>query len=323
MRGVQTRSVAEDDADIRLDRWFKRHFPQISHGRLEKLLRTGQVRVDGRRAKASVRLTPGQVIRVPPIGDTGNPTLKAHRPVSREDRDWINSLVLHIDDALFALNKPPGVPVQGGSGVGRHIDGLLGGLVAEGAEKPRLVHRLDRDTSGVLLVARSAGIASKLGKVFRGRDARKTYWALVAGVPSPRHGRVDAALLKRAGNDGYEKVVADDAMGKKAATDYRVVENAGRRVAWLELSPLTGRTHQLRVHCAGLGTPIIGDRKYGKNAALIDGLPGSDKLHLHARTIHFPHPSGGELFVTAPLPETMENSWEFLGFDIEQAGGDL
>ena len=150
MSGVQTRSVAEDDADIRLDRWFKRHFPQISHGRLEKLLRTGQVRVDGRRAKASVRLTPGQVIRVPPIGDTGNPTLKAHRPVSREDRDWINSLVLHIDDALFALNKPPGVPVQGGSGVGRHIDGLLGGLVAEGAEKPRLVHRLDRDTSGAV-----------------------------------------------------------------------------------------------------------------------------------------------------------------------------
>ena len=316
MSSVQTREIRPEDDDIRVDRWFKRHFPELRHGRLEKLLRTGQIRVDGGRVKSSTRLHAGQVLRIPPLGPNSGvaPGRKGREP-SEEDRDWIRSLVLYSDDDLIAIDKPPGIAVQGGSGISRHIDGLLAGLVGPDRERPKLVHRLDRDTSGVLLVARRADVAARMGEVFRGRDARKTYWALVAGVPSPCDGTVDAALVKAARGDGYEKVVADAAIGKSAVTDYRVLDAAGRKAAWLSLSPRTGRTHQLRVHCAGLGTPIAGDRKYGGDRAILDGIPDPRSLHLHARSISLPHPSGGTLDVTAPLPEAMRRSWEFFGFD--------
>ena len=319
MSGVQTCEVEPDDADIRVDRWFRRHFPDLKHGRLEKLLRTGQIRVDGGRVKASTRLEAGQVLRIPPLGSvSGTDRRPGHQNVSDKDRAWIKSLILHEDADLIALNKPPGIAVQGGSGVGRHIDGLLAGLVRPGEERPKLVHRLDRDTSGVLLVARRASIAARLGEVFRGRDAKKSYWALVAGVPSPREGTLNDALVKSAGRDGYEKVVADAAMGKSAVTDYRVIDAAGRKVAWLLLHPRTGRTHQLRVHCAGMGTPIAGDRKYGGDQAVLDGTPNPGVLHLHARAIVLPHPSGGDFAVTAPLPEKLSGSWAFFGFDADR-----
>lgn len=318
MSGVQTREIGPDDADIRVDRWFRRHFPELKHGRLEKLLRTGQIRVDGGRVKASTRLEAGQVLRIPPLGETaGSDRQTGQKDISDKDRAWIRSLILHQDADVIALNKPPGIAVQGGSGVGRHIDGLLAGLVGPGDEKPKLVHRLDRDTSGVLLVARRASVAAKLGEIFRGRDAKKTYWAIVAGVPSPREGTINDALVKSAGRDGYEKVIADAAMGKSAVTDYRVLDAAGRKVAWLQLNPRTGRTHQLRVHCAGMDTPIAGDRKYGGERAMLDGSPNPSALHLHARAIVLPHPSGGELNVTAPLPEQLARSWAFFGFDTD------
>lgn len=322
MSGVQNREVGAEDADIRVDRWFRRHYPELKHGRLEKLLRTGQIRVDGGRVKASTRLEAGQVLRIPPLGSvSGADQPPEYRDINDRDRTWINSLILHSDDDVIALNKPSGIAVQGGSGVGRHIDGLLAGLVARGEEKPKLVHRLDRDTSGVLLIARRASVAAKLGDAFRGGDARKSYWALVAGVPSPRQGTIDDALVKSAGKDGYEKVVADAAMGKSAVTDYEVIDTAGRKAAWLLLKPRTGRTHQLRVHCAGMNTPISGDRKYGGERAILEGTPHPGVLHLHARAIALPHPSGGELNVTAPLPEQLRETWQFFGFDADRREG--
>lgn len=322
MTGVQTRDVSATENDIRVDRWFKRHFPALKHGKLEKLLRTGQVRVDGGRVKASTRLAEGQTIRIPPITEEVRGPDRVPPPeISAEDRKWIQSLIIHSDDDVIALNKPPGIAVQGGRKVSRHIDGLLGALAEPGAERPKLVHRLDRDTSGVLLIARRADVAASLGQIFRGRSARKIYWALVAGVPRPPEGTINAALAKRADNDGHEKMVTDAEAGKSAKTDYRVVEVAGRRAAWMVLQPLTGRTHQLRVHCVAIGTPIVGDGKYGGPESRLDGVPGSDKLHLHARSITFPHPAGGELTVTAPLSSTMMKTWQFLGFDPDRKDG--
>ena len=318
MSDVRLVPVAADEADIRLDRWFKRHFPAVKHGRLEKLLRTGQIRVDGHRVKASTRLGAGQSIRVPPLDDEAEDSeAGALRPaVSDRDRSWIRSLVIFRDDDVIALNKPPGIAVQGGHKVARHIDGLLDALAEKGDDRPRLVHRLDRDTSGVLLIARRASSAAALAEAFRARDAHKTYWALVAGVPRPPKGTIDAALVKKAGRDGMEKMVADEA-GKTAITDYEVVATAGRKAAWLILRPHTGRTHQLRVHCAAIGTPIVGDAKYGGDKARLDGVPGSDHLHLHARAIDIPHPSGGRLQVTAALPPIMAETWRFFGFETK------
>ncbi|MBT5646875.1 MAG: RluA family pseudouridine synthase [Rhodospirillaceae bacterium] len=316
MSQVETRHVGANESDIRVDRWFRRHFPALKHGRLEKMLRTGQIRVDGGRVKASTRLMEGQAIRIPPMQDTDRAARPAERTeVSAEDAAWIKSLVLYSDDDMIALNKPPGIAVQGGRKVARHIDGLLGALANEGDGRPKLVHRLDRDTSGVLLIARRADVAARLGEIFHSRNAQKTYWALVVGVPRPREGMINAPLAKQADHQGREKMVVDLEEGKSATTDYEVVENAARRAAWLALHPHTGRTHQLRVHCAAIGTPILGDGKYGGSESRLDGVPGSDKLHLHARAITFPQPSGGELTITAPLPKEMRKTWEFLGFD--------
>ena len=306
--------VAEDDSGIRLDRWFRRHFPGLGHVRLEKLLRTGQVRVDGGRVRASIRIETGQTIRVPPSANDEGPKLER---ASREDADWMRSLVIHSDRHLIALNKPQGVAVQGGRKVARHLDGLLDALAEPGDGLPRLVHRLDRDTSGVLVVARRASGASALAEAFRDRRAEKVYWALAAGVPESRMGVVDSPLLKRAGPDGNERVVVDIEAGKQAVTEYEVADAADRRVSWLILKPRTGRTHQLRVHCAALGAPILGDRKYGGEPPPTD-VPGAGLLHLHARSIALPHPGGGVLRVAAPLPEALAEAWRRFGFDTEK-----
>ncbi len=312
MTGVQRVAVTDDEADLRLDRWFRRHYPGLAHGRLEKLLRTGRIRLDGGRAKSSTRVSAGQEIRVPPLDETVVRGAHDRTPVSPKDVADLRDLILHRDDHVIALNKPPGLAVQGGSGIGRHIDAMLDGLIFGAAERPRLVHRLDKDTSGVLLLGRTAAAAARLAAAFRGNQAVKTYWALTAGVPSPQAGRIDLAVAKRPTSAG-ERVVADDAAGKHAITRYAVVANAGRKIAWLALGPRTGRTHQLRVHCAALGTPIIGDRKYGGRAAVPDGLPPG--LMLHARAIALPHPAGGRLEVAAPLHDAMRSAWRFFGFD--------
>lgn len=329
MTGVQQVSVAEDEADVRLDRWFKRHFPDLSHGGLEKLLRTGQIRVDGARAKSNHRVQPGEVVRVPPLGpSTGQSETRANRPVlSDEDAAFIQSLVIYKNKDLIALNKPPGLAVQGGTKTTRHIDGMLDALQFDGSERPRLVHRLDRDTSGVLIIARSAQSAAALGHAFQGHDIEKTYWCLVVGYPQHPAGTISAALAK-SGPEGQERMRWDEEKGKRAVTDYRVVSTAGEKITWLELMPQTGRTHQLRAHCAIIKTPIVGDKKYAvkhdhpeQEIDLRSGLLAdvADQLCLHARELTLNLPGRKPLSVTAPLPKHMSTAFRDLGFSENEA----
>jgi len=236
----------------------------------------------------------------------------------------LQGAILHRDDAVIVLNKPSGLAVQGGTATERHLDALLDGLRFGNDERPRLVHRLDKETSGVLVIARTAAAAAFLTRAFREKTTRKTYWAVVVGLPKPRQGRIDLALAKTPGHGG-ERVRPDSDEGRHAVTYYQVIESAGNRVSWVALMPVTGRTHQLRAHCAAIGTPILGDGKYGEAAAHIAGVPGSRQLHLHARALSIPHPVGGTLQVTAPLPRHMRQTWDFFGFpaDIKDPFADL
>ncbi|MEO1103646.1 MAG: RluA family pseudouridine synthase [Pseudomonadota bacterium] len=303
---------------MRLDRWFKREFPSLGHGRLEKLLRTGQVRVDGKRAKPDDRLEAGQVLRVPPGGETpGGRKPKQQRPLSEDEIAEARAMVLKETPSAIVLNKPAGLATQGGSKTTKHVDGLLDAFVEDEEDpRPRLVHRLDKDTSGVLLIARTPGSAAHFSKRFSGRSARKVYWALVVGVPEVLEGTIDAPLAKQPGSGG-EKMHVDEENGATAKTKYRVVDKAGHKAAWVELEPLTGRTHQLRVHLAAIGHPIVGDGKYGGKDAFLTGSI-SRKMHLHARRliIDAPKSDGGhKIDATAPLPEHFAASLEQLGFD--------
>jgi len=316
MTGVRHRTVAAGDADMRFDRWFHREFPHVGHGRLSKLLRTGQIRLDGKRCKAGDRLVAGQDVRLPPLPEPDGPEERpraAWVPTQR-DLDDLRRRVIHRDDEVLAIDKPAGLAVQGGTATDRHIDAMLDGLRFGAPERPRLVHRLDRDTSGVLLLARTAQAARALGAAFKGRDTQKVYWALVAGYPVPREGLIDLPLAKQ-GGAGRERVGVDEEEGQRAQSRYRVLDAAADRAAWLELQPLTGRTHQLRAHCAAIGHPILGDGKYGGREAFLDGGGLSKRLHLHARSIRLPHPDGGLLEIEAPLPSDLEKSWHFLGFE--------
>ncbi|MBI1208845.1 MAG: RluA family pseudouridine synthase [Azospirillum sp.] len=320
MTEVETRLVAEDETGLRLDRWFKRHFPDLTHGRLERLLRTGQVRVDGKRAKAGCRLEPGQAVRVPPLGEAP-PSAVSTRPVDLEPRAVaeLRARILFRDDDVLVLDKPAGLAVQGGTATPRHLDGLLDALRFEAPDRPRLVHRLDKDTSGVLVLARSVWAAGQLAEAFRGRDAHKTYWAVTVAVPQPHEGKIDVPLAKQASARG-ERVATDDEEGRRAVTYYRVVEAAGRKAAFVALWPATGRTHQLRVHMAAIGTPILGDGKYGGADAFLAGAEVASRLHLHARRLVIPHPRRGEIDVTAPLPPHMAETWAWFGFDTAPRG---
>lgn len=321
MSGVETIEVTAEEGDLRLDRWFRRRYPELKHGRLEKLLRTGQVRVDGKRAQAGLRLSPGQRVRVPPQAGAAESEPRAKsQAVGKTERDFVRSLVIHRDDDVIALNKPPGLAVQGGTGTTRHLDAMLDALRFGSRERPRLVHRLDRDTSGVLLLARSAAVAARLGRTFQSRKIRKIYWALVVGRPEPAQGRIDLSLEKRQGPRG-ERMAGGDGAGKRAVTLYSVIENASQTVAWLALWPLTGRTHQLRAHCAAIGHPIVGDGKYGGADAYLPAEEVARRLHLHARELSSPHPSGhGVLHIQAALPPHMAESWRFFGFGSEPPG---
>lgn len=322
---AETREVTAEDGELRLDRWFKRHFPALGHGRLEKLLRTGQVRVDGARVKAGHRLAPGQRIRVPPIGPA--PAAAKRRPppkplpVSDADAWALRKSVLYMDDDVLAINKPAGLAVQGGTGTRRHLDGMLDALKLGARERPRLVHRLDRDTSGVLVLARNVNAAAWLGREFQGRNVRKLYWALVVGRPPRDEGQVEMALAKRPTRGGGERVAADDD-GKPAVTRYKVIEALGPRAAWLALMPLTGRTHQIRAHCAAIGTPIVGDGKFGGARAFMQGEGIGRQMHLHARAIELPMPGGTRRRITAPLPEHMAETWRLFGFDVHAHADD-
>ena len=314
MNGGHLVTVGAAEAGLRLDRWFKRHYQGLSHARLSRLLRTGQVRVDGARVRAGHRLEAGQRVRVPPLGEGAAPPRADPAPIDAGEATRLRRAILHVDDAVIAINKPSGLAVQGGSGTHRHLDAMLDALRLDAAERPRLVHRLDKDTSGVLVLARDARAAAAIAAAFRRREAHKLYWALVRGVPRPPSGEIRLALGKVRGPRGEQ--VAVTPQGKSARTSYETIERAGRRLAWLALTPLTGRTHQLRAHCAALGTPILGDRKYdgGRGREPRVG-PSVGVLCLHARAIALPHPDGGELRVVAPLPEPSRNAWERFGFE--------
>ncbi len=326
---VETITVKPGESEMRLDRWFRLHFPDVGHGYLQKLLRSGQVRVDSKRAQANDRIAAGQEIRVPAIIRQPKPAstgLKAPPGVSKADRSFIEAMILYEDDAVIVLNKPPGIAVQGGTGTRRHIDGLLAGMADRfGGERPRLVHRLDRDTSGVLLVAKTRQAAAKLGRTFQTRSAAKTYWALVKGVPHPLQGKVEAALVKATGPDGDRVRKAEPGeqnVAMHATTHYSVIDRVGRKAAWVSLKPVTGRQHQLRAHMSIIGHPIVGDEKYPGGL----DLPAANmdaKLHLHARRLVIPHPvEKRKIDVTAPLPPHMLKTWELLGLDANKYAAD-
>jgi 23S rRNA pseudouridine955/2504/2580 synthase len=315
---VETRIVEPDEDGMRVDRWFKAHYPDVAFGHLQKLLRSGQIRVDGGRAKTNDRVSAGQAVRVPPLPGSNVPGAPRTARSTRAEQDaaFLRDLILHEDRDTLVINKPHGLAVQGGSGTERHVDGMLATLVGSNEDKPRLVHRLDRDTSGVLVLAKTRKAASDLGAIFRTRSARKIYWALVKGVPSPKQGRISLFLSKQMGPDGERVRIMKhgDEEAVHSVTYYSLVERAGNAISWLSMKPVTGRTHQLRAHAAHIGHPIIGDPKYGGGfEGLPDGLP--KKLHLHARRITLPHPRGGVLDVTAPLPPHMKASFDMLGFD--------
>jgi 23S rRNA pseudouridine955/2504/2580 synthase len=320
MTGVETVTVPADEAEQRLDRWFRRRFPGLTQGRLEKLLRTGQVRVDGKRAKAAQRLEAGQAVRIPPLDDAAAaaPEIRPKPSPKAADADrWAEILrrsVLFMDSDVIVLNKPPGLASQGGGKLLVHVDGLLDRLQFDAPERPRLVHRLDQETSGVLLIGRTAKATRRLAEAFRARDTQKEYWCVTVGTPERDEGRIDLPLLRAPNNVGR---VADegDEEAQRAVTDYRVVERAAKRAAFLAMWPLTGRTHQLRLHCQAIGTPILGDGKYGGDAAIISGAEVGQGLHLHARRLTVPHPTRGTIDVTAPLPPHMLRTFDYFGFD--------
>jgi len=315
---AETRSfiVSEDDDGIRLDRWFKRNMPDVSFNLVSRWARTGQLRVDGKRATPGDRIEAGQSIRLPPPETVPERPERAKReiePLSDDEAAFVRELVIHRDAHALVLNKPPGLATQGGTRTHQHLDRLLDGLADDAGNRPKLVHRLDKDTSGVLLVARTARAAGHFSKAFAGRTARKVYWALVVGVPSADEGVIDLPLAKQPGTGG-EKMHVDRDEGLPAKTRWRLVDRAGNRAAWLELQPLTGRTHQLRAHMAAIGHPIVGDAKYGGAEAFLTGGI-SRKLHLHARRLRIEGPDGKVIDHQAELPDHFAESLATLGFD--------
>ena len=326
---VQTVAVTADEAGMRVDRFLEARFPGLSFSHIQRIIRKGELRVNGKRVQPKDRLQPGQAVRVPPLRLEPKSSGGAPAPDSEaaKTRAFLKSITLYEDADVMVLNKPMGLAVQGGSGTVRHVDGMLEVLRDPSGQRPRLVHRLDKDTAGCLLVAKTRFAAAALAKTFRSRAARKIYWALVAGVPKPRQGRISTFLAKEEQErDSFMRIARHGEEGAShAVTYYAVVETAARQLAWLSLKPVTGRTHQLRAHCAHINHPIVGDPKYfsRENWELPGGL--QNRLHLLARRIAVPHPRGGVIDVTAPLPPHMQQSWNLLGFDatrydpIEQA----
>ena len=308
--------IASDDHDQRLDRFLKKAFPTLTFGQTQKLIRTGQIRINGKRAKADSRLSQDDELRLPPSlahGDLDKPPIQ----FSQKDRDFIKSIILYEDDAILILNKPPRLAVQGGNKIKRHLDGILNSYIKKNV-KPRLCHRLDRDTSGVLVLAKTADSARILTKGFQAHDIQKTYWAITNPAPTTENGTIDARIIKSdARHDGGEMMVHDPENGKKAITDFEILSRAGKEAAFVAFYPQTGRTHQIRVHAAIIGAPLLGDTKYNPHPNPFSNSDIYDGLHLHARAITLIHPATHkEMSFEAPLPPEFLKSWKTLGFDV-------
>jgi 23S rRNA pseudouridine955/2504/2580 synthase len=321
MNDVKRHEVSAEEDGLRLDRWFKIHFPQVTFAYLNKLTRTGQVRVGAGRVKTNTRLKAGDDIRIPPLAFDKRPAdvpKEDVAPLTREERRLFDSMVIHEDRDIYILNKPSGFAVQGGTKTFLHLDGLLMGLGKELGERPLLVHRLDRDTSGVIVVAKRRAVAAALGTLFATRNVKKTYWAIVKGVPKPLQGKIDVALVKARTEEG-DRVRASKAGEEddeqRAITQYAVLDRA-KVASWVSLRPMTGRQHQLRAHTTHIGTPILGDNKYNGDKDLPEGV--KNQLHLHARRLVFPHPRDGVIDITAPLPEHMLQTFKIFGFDANR-----
>ncbi len=313
MSGVQYLEVSDDENGQRLDRFLQKHLKGVPTGLLQKLMRKGQIRVDSKRAKTSTRLESGQKVRIPPMEERAQ---SEKNKVTDKDADLIRSIVIYDDGDIIALNKPAGLATQGGTNIKRHIDGMLDVLVDKNGVRPRLIHRLDKDTSGILLLARSADMARQMGKIFQGRDIRKIYWALTVPAPEINSGEIRAPILK-AGGAGNEKMVVNVEEGQKATTLFDIIERAHKQLAFVAFWPLTGRTHQIRVHAAHMGCPIVGDGKYGGAEAMIEGVDHAKRVHLHARSVRFKHPRTKKLIeITAPLADDLQKSWKNFGFDV-------
>ena len=316
MREVRTLYVDTGEEGVRLDRWFKRRWPHLTHVQLQKLIRSGQVRVDGGRAKPDTRLTAGSQVRVPPLPDA--PPKGERDALDPRDAAYARTLVIYEDEEVLALNKPAGLAVQGGTKTTRHVDRLLSAW-GEGLDRPRLVHRLDRDTSGVLLLGKTPNAAARLSGAFAKRRAEKTYWAVVTGALKPADGAIDVPLVKKGIGDREMVVPADpkDPRAEPAETEYATLSRAGHRASFMALRPHTGRTHQLRAHMLAVGHPILGDPKYADEASR--ALSGGLKLQLHARRIELPHPSAGRLIIEAPISPELKAGLERFGFSEDEA----
>jgi 23S rRNA pseudouridine955/2504/2580 synthase len=301
------------DDGQRLDRWLKKQFPEVPFSQLQKILRTGQLRIDGKRVKGDARLAEGQEVRIPP--QLTMPAPERDKTISKKDTDFIRGLVVYEDEHLIAINKPAGLATQGGTKISKHVDGLLDGLAKDG-QRPHLLHRLDKETSGLLLLARNAKIAAMVGKMFQGRGIRKYYWAVTVPAPHEAEGKIQSAIAKVEGRGGERMMAVNEDEGKSALTYYRVMEDVGGKVAWIVFWPWTGRTHQIRVHAAQIGCPLLGDYKYGAQPFLDENPDLPRGLHLHARRLILPHPvTGKKLDITAPLSGEMMKTFKYFGFD--------
>lgn len=310
MPGVEIKKVKAEDDGMRLNRWFMKYYPNLTLGRLQKLLRTKQIKVDGKRAETSLKLAAGSEVRIPPMDE--QPETGANRSeISRRDAEFILSLVIYKDDNIIVLNKPSGLAVQGGTNTSRHVDGMLEALRFELNEKPKLVHRIDKDTSGVLVLARNRTWADRLTKAFREHTLPKTYLALVNSCPKNPAGEIKAPLEKC----GEKSLVGPD--GKPAATVYKTLDEVGSKFALVETSPLTGRTHQIRAHMEYIGCPIVGDDKYfgGEKRQKYASIP--DKLYLHAYKIDLSALYNKKTVIKAALPEHFKKALAALGIEFK------